>query len=323
MKKFRYWILTAVTVLSLTIAGTAGLYLYARSHLIYEDEPVLFGATYMTMNNQFYDVIDEELRNLVEADGNTMITMDPQLSLERQIAEIEEMMNRGIQVLIVNPVDSIGLEYVLKRASDRGIIVIAIDTSIYDGEDYVDYTVVSDNYEAGVLCAEQMMAKQSSAEILLLTHASASSAVERIQGFCDTIEGHDAYRIVAEEECEGQMEKSMPAVENVINRGISFDTVMALNDPAAIGAIAAIKEYSLSSDQISVYGVDGTPEAKVLIKDGYMEGTVAQSPKLMAQKAVSTARQLLEGERDLPDERIPVEMIDRSNIDEFILEGWQ
>lgn len=323
MTKYQYWILTAGIVLAMTIAGTAGLYVYAGRNLIYDDEPVLFGATYMTMNNEFYEVIDEELRNLVEADGNTMITMDPQLSLERQIAEIEEMMDRGIQVLIVNPVDSTGLEDVLRRAKSRGIIVIAIDTSIYNGEDFVDYTVVSDNYEAGVLCAEHMMEKKESADILLLTHEAAYSAVERIRGFRDTIAGHDAYRIAAERECEGQMEKSMPAVEEVMQEGIVFDTVMALNDPVAIGAIAALKEYDIPSSSVMVFGVDGTPEAKALIKDGYMEGSVAQSPKLMARKAVSTARLLLSGEAELSDERIPVEMIDRSNIDEFILEGWQ
>ena len=72
------------------------------------------------MNNPFYEVMDEELRNQVEANGDKMITMDPQLSLERQIDQIHTMMKKKIDVLIVNPVDSRGLINVLKEAKQQG-----------------------------------------------------------------------------------------------------------------------------------------------------------------------------------------------------------
>ena len=311
------------TTIGKTIAGSAGLYVYVSNHVVYEDEPVLFGATYMTMNNEFYDVIDNELRNRIEADGNRLVTMDPQLSLTRQIEEIEEMMDMGIQVLIVNPVDSSGLEEVLEKADAQGIAVIAIDANVYSESDFVDYTVVSDNYEAGVLCAERLMEERDKADVLVLTHEAAYSAVERIQGFKDTLAGYPKYRIVAEEECEGQLEKSMPAVEQVIHNGVHFDAVMALNDPSAIGAVAAIRECDMEQNGIMVFGVDGTPEAKNLIQDGYMTATVAQSPRQMAEKAVEASRMILLGKSELDEEKIPVELIDSSNIDAFMLEGWQ
>ena len=323
MKKWiDLWICIAI-VSAITIAGSAGLYVYVSNHVVYEDEPVLFGATYMTMNNEFYDVIDNELRNRIEADGNRLVTMDPQLSLTRQIEEIEEMIDMGIQVLIVNPVDSSGLEEVLEKADAQGIAVIAIDANVYSESDFVDYTVVSDNYEAGVLCAERLMEERDKADVLVLTHEAAYSAVERIQGFKDTLAGYPQYRIVAEEECEGQLEKSMPAVEQVIHNGVHFDAVMALNDPSAIGAVAAIRECDMEQNGIMVFGVDGTPEAKNLIQDGYMTATVAQSPRQMAEKAVEASRMILLGKSELDEEKIPVELIDSSNIDAFMLEGWQ
>lgn len=324
MKKHKLEISIFLLTLCCALLCTVFLVNYTKDSLISDKkDPLLFGATYMTMNNPFYEVMDEELRNQVEANGDKMITMDPQLSLERQIDQIHTMMKKKIDVLIVNPVDSRGLINVLKEAKQQGIIVIAIDTNIYDGEDFIDYTVSSDNYHAGVLCAQYMMEKKESANIILLSHEAANSAVERLQGFKDTIAQDPDYQVLMELDCEGQLEKSMPLIEDLLDQGIQFDVIMALNDPAALGAVAALQEQQILKDEVMVLGVDGAPEAKVLIKEGYMSGTVAQYPKKMAQKAIQAAYQLKFGEQDLQEEKIEVSMVDQENIDNYLLEGWQ
>ena len=317
--------ITVVLALLAMILGIAmiQLYDYTKKNITGgESDPILFGATYMTLNNPFFEVIDNEMRNVIEANGDMMITMDPQLSLTRQIEQIHTMMKQGVDVLIVNPVDSKGLIDVLKEAKEKGIFIIAIDTNVYNGNDFVDYTIVSDNYEAGRLCATHMMSLKNAANIILLKHEAAYSAVERIQGFKDVIQEHPNYRIVEELECEGQLEKSMPLITQAIKKRVNFDVVMSLNDPSALGAVAALQEAG-TLDQVLVYGVDGTPEAKVLVKKGFMEGTVAQYPKKMAKKAIASAYALLEGQTYLKEEIVDVDMIDVQNIDAFSLEGWQ
>ncbi len=296
---------------------------YAGTQLVgMKPGTVKFGATYMTLNNPFFEVIDNEMRNLIEANGDILLTMDPQLSLDRQIEQIHYMIEQGCEVLIVNPVDSKGLEEVLKEAKQKGLIIIAVDTNVYNGNDYVDYTVVSDNYQAGVLCAQDMMKHQNSAEILILTHQAAYSAVERIEGFMDTIKEFPQYHVVDLIECEGQLEKAMPMVTKLLQEDVDFDVVMSLNDPAALGAIAALQEVN-KLEKVMVYGVDGTPEAKVLVKDGFMMGTVAQYPKKMAKKAVESAYHLLNGETNLAEEKIEVNLIQKENVDHYSLAGWQ
>lgn len=323
MKKYTGRMICCSLLLLITLLGSVQLFSYAKAHMTTSiNDPILFGATYMTMNNPFYEVIDQELRNVVEANGDILLTRDPQLSLERQTEQIREMIKEGIQVLIVNPVDSKGLVEVLKEAKQKGIFIIAIDTNVYQGNDFIDYTIVSDNYQAGVLCARHVMEKKEQAEIILLEHAAAYSAVERIQGFKDTIAHDDAYRIVKELECEGQLEISMPLIGDELKQGTSFDVVMSLNDPSALGAVAALQEADKLSE-VMVLGVDGTPEAKVLIKNGYMEGSVAQYPKQMAKKAIESAYALLQNEGYQQEERIPVDLIDATNIDTYSLEGWQ
>ena len=60
------------------------------------------------------------------------------------------------------------------------------DTDVFD-EDLVAYSLMSDNYDAGVQCAKDMMKRKKSANIVLLQHSTAYSAVQRIQGFVDTV----------------------------------------------------------------------------------------------------------------------------------------
>ncbi len=320
--KGKKWLVMVIGAV-ITIAALFELYTFSEHQLANgQERPILFGSTYMTLNNPFFDVINEEMRNVIESNGDVLITMDPELSLEKQIDQIHYLMAEGCSVLIVNPVDSKGLADVLKEAKAQGIVVIAVDTNVYNGEDFIDYTVVSDNYRAGQLCAENMMAVTDAARILVLTHEAAYSAVERIQGFKDAIANFPNYQIVDEIECEGQLERSMPLIAQSIENGLSFDVVMALNDPSALGAVAALQETQ-RLDQVLVYGVDGTPECKVLVNDGFMQATVAQYPKKMGKKAVESAYRLLEGETDMVDEKVEVQIIDQSNIDEFSLESWQ
>lgn len=314
-----------IVILTCIMTGIAGrmLYTYGRKELAgVKVDPVKFGATYMTLNNPFFEVIDQEMRNVIEANGDVMISMDPQLSLDRQIEQIHYMIEQGCKVLIVNPVDSNGLVDVLKEAKSNGMYIIAVDTNVYNGNDYVDYTVVSDNYKAGVLCAQDMMRHKEHADILVLQHVAAYSAVERIQGFLDTIKDHENYHVVDIVECEGQLEKSMPLIAQRLKDGMEFDVVMSLNDPSALGAIAALQEVD-ALDGVLVYGVDGTPEAKVLVNDGFMKATVAQYPKSMAKKAVDCAYRLLDHETNIAEEKIDVALITKDNIDQYSLEGWQ
>ena len=69
-----------------------------------------------------------------------------------------------------------------------------------------------------------------------------------------------------------------------MNQGVQFDVIMALNDPAALGSSGSMAGTANWKDEVMVLGVDGAPEAKVLIKEGYMSETVAQYPKKMHRK---------------------------------------
>ena len=137
----------------------------------------------------------------------------------------------------------------------------------------------------------------------------------------DTIEGHDGYRIIDSADTEGQIERSLPKVEDIVEKHDDIDVIMALNDPAAMGALAALDSKNYNRD-VLVYGVDGSPEAKKLIEEGLMTGTSAQFPKQMADTAIEAAYQLMEGKAIPKTKEISVEMITKTNISQFDINRW-
>lgn len=280
-----------------------------------------FGVTYMTMNNPFYEVINNELKKEIEANGDKLITYDPALDIEKQNKQIYSFIDQKVDGIFVNPIDSQKIKPALQAAKKANIPIMIIDAPANDSE-LATSTIVSNNYDAGVQCALDMMKRKKTANIILLKHTSARSAKERIDGFLDTIEGHKDYKIINQGECEGQLEIAMPIMQKMLIETKDVNVVMALNDPSALGALAAL-EANHRSDVI-VYGVDGTPDVKSLIKkNDSIAGTVAQSPIQIGKSAAKMMYSYLAGDEIESEKIIPVSLINRSNIDEYNEVGWQ
>lgn len=281
----------------------------------------VFGVTYMTMNNPFYEVINNQLKKIIEENGDQLITLDPQLSVDKQNEQIYKFIDLKVDGIFINPIEAQAIESALKAAKQANIPIITVDAPVIN-EELVDCTVVSDNYSAGKQCAEDMMKKMDSANIVLLKHSTALSAKERIDGFLDTIKNYPEYKIVNEGECNGQLEQAMPVMQKILQQTPQVDVVMALNDPSALGALAALE--SMGYNDVMVYGVDGTPDIKSLIEESPMvAGTVAQSPISIGQFAAKKMYQLLDGKKIDQEIIIPVEIITKENIYQHNKMGWQ
>ena len=279
------------------------------------------GAVYMTLNNPFYEVVDEEIRTAVENRGDVLISRDPALSVERQNEEIEELIADGVKLIFINPVDWRRCGPALAKAQRAGVPVIAIDTNV-EADEAVVSTVVSDNFLAGQQCARHLVESRQGGKVALLTHAQARSAQDRIQGFLDILSHHPQFEVVDQEECQGQLEIAMPAMERMIERHPEINVVMALNDPAAMGAMAALRQAG-RLDGVAVYGVDGVTETRDLIAQGHMQATAGQDPRGIGRRAVEEAYKVLQGQQPEPLVKLPTTLITRENVKHSSGEGWE
>ena len=305
-------------IIGLVIAVLLGT-IYS-SYLMPQKTHLVFGATYMTMNNPFYEVINNELKKEIEKEGDELIVRNPELDIDKQNEQIEEFISKKVDGIFVNPIDSSKLTS-LESAREAGIPIIAIDASV-ENKDLIDCVIESDNYDAGVLCAQNMMKRMQSANIVLLKHSTVESASSRIQGFVDTIKNFSQYKIIDSAECEGQLERAMPFMESMLKKNSNIDVVMALNDPSALGALAAIE--SMKRTNILVYGVDGTPDLKSLIKQSpLIAGTAAQFPLKFGKLAAKNMYYIIQGKEVSRTIEVPVSLITKDNIDSYNLKGWQ
>jgi hypothetical protein len=287
-----------------------------------EDKKIVFGSTFMTMNNPYFNVLNENIRDTIEANGDILITRDPAQSQERQNAQITDMLNEGIDFLFVNAVDKSGIESALLECEKRGVPVILIDTDV-DNRIGVISAIQSDNYEAGVLLAQDLIRKKpEGAKILIVENLIALSMIQRRQGFIDTIKDNQKYEIVEEIDGVSEIETVNHAVIDYIeNNDKDFDVIFGLNDPTAIGAVAALREKS--EKKVLIYGVDGSPDAKELIRQGLFTATVAQHPIYMGKEAAKAAYDYLNGKEIESDISINVDLINAGNLTRFDISKWQ
>lgn len=281
----------------------------------------LIGTSYMTMNNEFYKIISEEINARVEVEGDRLILRDPALNVKRQIEQIEEMLELGVDVLVITPVEWESLTSILTYAKKQGVIIVVVDTDVYD-TDLVDCTITSDNYKAGVIVGEYFLEQCKEAQLIIMTHETAKSGQDRVQGFIDAISKQSGIKVVERIECEGQLEIAMPKLQKVIDEGIYFDNVFCLNDLASVGVVAALEENRML-DKVDVYGVDASPDSKALIKEGMMKASVAQFPSEIGNKAADVIYSLLNGKQVEKNILVPVELITQENVEEFGIDRWQ
>lgn len=316
--------LIAIILIFMFFIGTIGIFIYIDSDGIYSANGVenqrRIGATYMTMNNTYFKVINQEIRYIVEEQGDVLITRDPALNLDKQIEEIYDFIDMKVDAIFINTVDWIGIKPALEDAKKAGIIIIAIDTDVYD-ENLIDCTILSDNYNAGVECAKDLMKNSEEANIILLEHTIAKSAIDRIKGFEDTIKNNNNYKIVARSNCDGQLETAMPVVENLLAKAPDANVIVALNDPSALGAIMALEQKNIKN--IKVYGIDGSPDGKRMIEDNRMTVTVAQSPKNIGRISAEKLYEIFKGNSIEKKIIVPVEIINSENIDKYKIDAWQ
>lgn len=283
--------------------------------------PRLFGATYMTRNNPYFDVVHEAISEVVEGNGDILISRDPQQDQQKQNGQILEMIDEGIEVLFLNPVDWEEVKPALIACQEAGVPVFNIDTVVKDTE-YVVSVIETDNYQAGVICAEDMMERIPEGKILVLDNPIQMSITHRVHGFLDTIEGHKEYEVVHQEAAAGELEVGARVTSRFLEQEIPFDVVLGGNDPTALGALAALQQHH-EEEGVLIYGIDGSPDFKAMLDIGYATATSMQSPKGIGTMVAETAYQYLNGEKIESYISIEPELITSENVFEYEINGWQ
>ncbi|HEY8384986.1 MAG TPA: D-ribose ABC transporter substrate-binding protein, partial [Porticoccaceae bacterium] len=235
--------------------------------------------------------------------GVTLRVVDAQDDPARQLAGIEDLIARGVDLILVNPTDSSAVVPAILAANRAGIPIITVDRGAEGGE--VVAHIASDNVlggrMAGEFIAELLGGKGKVVELEGIPGTSA--ARERGQGFNEVIATYPDIQVVARQEAGFDRARGLTVMENILQAQPEIDALFCHNDEMALGAIIAIQAAG-RADKIKVVGFDATDDAVQAVKEGRMLATIAQQPRLMGELGVEYAIKVLSGET--VDKFIPV-----------------
>ena len=300
-----------ILVLALALALVLGCTAIAEGNLI--------GYTCMDGTNPFFVTLEAAIREVVEANGDELISLDPQNSNEKQISQIEDLISRGVVAMFVNPVDRDGIIPALDKLQEAGIPMFGFDTEVAEMSYLVSYAG-SDNYNAGYVCGLDLCEKlPEGGPIIVLDSPTMQSVVDRTDGFLAAIEGK-GFEVVSQIDCMGNQEQGNLNGTDALTAHPDAVAIFGGNDPTALGAYAAAEAAGSSA---LIYGVDGSPDIKALIAEGKVTGTGAQSPLSIGKTIAEVYYTWAAGEE--VEARYPINtfMINADNVAEFGTVGWQ
>lgn len=124
-------------------------------------------------------------------------------------------------------------------------------------------------------------------------------------------------KIVGEQIANWNKDEAMKYMEDWVQANDNIDAVISMNDNMAAGALEVVKNNPKYKNMLA-YGVDGTAEAVLLIKDGKMTSTCLQNAFELAQKILETSNKLLTGAEKQIDTDIGNPIVNKDNVDQYI-----
>ncbi|GAB6108701.1 hypothetical protein JCM19376_26570 [Fusibacter bizertensis] len=250
------------------------------------------GLIISTLNNPFFVSLKEGAEAQAKSLGLELIVLDSQNDPSKELANMEDLLTKGVSVILINPTDSDAVGNAIKAANDKKVPVITLDRGANQGT--VVSHIASDNLAGGVMAGEYIV-KQLGGKgkvVELEGIAGTSAARDRGQGFNEAIAKSDI-EVVANQVADFDRTKGLSVMENILQAQPEIDAVFAHNDEMALGALKAIEA---SGRKIMVVGFDATDDAVKAVNEGTMAATVAQQPDLIGSLGVDAAKKVIDGE---------------------------
>ncbi len=266
------------------------------------------GLSISTLNNPFFVDLRDGAKAAASRLKVDLAVLDAQNDSAKEASGIEDLIQKKVAVVIINPTDSDAIVPTVKKINAAGIPVVTVDRGANGGD--VAAHIASDNVAGGRIAAEYVgkRLKGKGNVVMLEGIAGSSAARDRGKGFREGIKKFPGIKLVASQTADFDRAKGLSVMENVLQAQSKIDAVFAQNDEMALGAIQAI-EAAKRQKQIFVVGFDATTDALAAVKAGKMAATIAQQPKEMGRLAVETAVNIVNKKKVAKFTPVPLKLV--------------
>lgn len=299
---------------SLLATGAAGFALHAA------DKKPLIGVSLLTLANPFFRDLGDAMKEEAAKHGMNVVVVSGEFDPARQKNQVADFIVQRAAAIVLSPCDSRAVGTAISEANKAGIPVFTVDiASLAQGARVVSH-VATDNLGGGRLAATAMIeALGGRGKVAILDHPEVESVILRTRGFEEELEKQRksagvTIQIVAKLPGGAAKDKSFKATEDLLQSHGDLAGIFAINDPSALGAVAALEKAGKLS-AIKIVGFDGMPEGKQAIKAGQIYADPIQFPDRIGKTSVQTIKKYLDGDDVKAEILIPTALYRKADAD--------
>ncbi|MCC2032608.1 substrate-binding domain-containing protein [Microbacterium allomyrinae] len=263
-----------------------------------DDAPLRIGVA-VYANSSFITQGHEGVDAYAAANDIDVLWQAADFDVNTQATQVEQLINQGVDAILLAPVQADSLAPQLALAAEKGIPVIAVNAELDDDASLAS-SVQPDDVAAGAQAAQMMIDElNGEGNVLILQGALGSSfEINRTEGMSEAIDAAPGISVLAQDSGEWSRDASINLVRTWINNfGDQIDGIIAQNDDMALGALQAAREAGVS---IPVVGIDGIEDALNAVRDGEMVGTQLQHGRIELAAGLAVAQRVALGEEVEP-----------------------
>lgn len=283
-----------------------------------QDDSFTIGFSNCSQDTPFFANMTPIIENYAKDKRINVISLNADNDVAKQNKDIQDLLSRGIDILITNPVNEDGPSAGIEACKRANVPVITVDKNVKSGN---AAWVGRDNKEMGRLVGERLIellggADKAKGTVLEIQGTAGSTTMmNRRDGFHEALEKAPNLKIVQSSYCDYDRSKAIPATQDLLQANKDVVAIFGHNDDMAIGAAQVCSEQRLKD--VFVCGVDGLMEAVLKIESGNYACTASNDPVLMGQTAVDTAIKLMNGESVEAFVDAGTVVIDAQNVSEY------
>lgn len=276
-----------------------------------QGKPV-YGYAVQDLGNQYWVSVAEGVKAKAKELGVDVIIMDARTDPGRELANIEDMIQKKVKAILLSPWDADSGSTDVAAANKAGIPVFVLDIGVNSGK--IESFIVSDNYAGGRIAGEYIKKFVPAGGKVAHIQCQLGYVIPALRGkgFSDVM-AESKIIVAARQPANSQRAMGMDVMQNILQSNPDIVAVFCENDEMALGAIEAIAAVN-KQDQIKVVGFDGTEDALKAIKTGRLAATVAQQPYEMGKMGVQAAYDFLHGKTVQKEIYVPVKLITKDSL---------
>lgn len=276
-KKWMAGILAGTMVLSMAATVNA-----QESEVATKDQKIGFSEYTFTGDWRVAEV--EDITAKAEEFGYDLVITNAEGDVEKQIADVEDLIAQGCDLIVIAPVDAEASKPAFEACKKAGIPVVDLDTQFLGGtwgEDFIT-TVRSDQYAQGQAAAKWVVDTYGTDEDITVLEITGtmgqSDAQNRHNGFADYIADYDNVEVISQTG-DWDATKAQNVVQNV-TQTTDIDVVYTHSDGMAPGAVLGLKQIGLKpTEDVGVVTVDCSYATLDSILAGEITAAITCTPR--------------------------------------------